>query len=489
MPLSYTNSPSDWVRSPTVAGSWYPGDPDELAVMVDDFLASVKPVDGEPLALIVPHAGYRFSGLVTAHGFRQLAQGAYDVAVIVAADHQCPLSNPISIWAEGGFETPLGVVPVDEVLAGALIAADQRITFDPATHAQEHPIEIELPFLQRVCPHCRIVPVLMGASDKETVTALVEALLSVLPGRRAVVIASSDLSHYPRQADALKVDMTTLAAIETGDAAVVRSTFAAIEAEHVPGLMTAACSQGPILVAVRVAQGLGANIVTVLDYANSGDVPYGNPEQVVGYGAVMCWRYDPPHLTVKQRDTLLALARTSIATYLATKRIPTYEANDPILTRPSGVFVTLRKNSQPADGAENQGLPSSSVSLRGCTGRIQADYPLYRAVQESAVAAATADPRFPPLTPEELDELHIEISILSPSRRITDIRQIEIGRHGLLISGLGKRGVLLPQVPVAWGWNQEEFLERLCYKAGLPPDCWPDEATLYTFTTLEFEEA
>lgn len=473
--------PPGRIRSPAVAGSWYPGDPNELARTVDGFLAAVEPLDGEPIALIVPHAGYDFSGPVAACGFKQLAGVGYDVAIIIAADHQLPLSNPISVWAEGGFETPLGVVPVDIELAKALIAADPRITFDPEAHLGEHPIEIELPFLQCVCPSCCIVPVLMGADDEKTVGVLTKALLATLPNRRAVVIASSDLSHYPQQKDALRVDKTLLAAIETSDSATVEATMAAIEEAQVPDLVTSACGKGPILVVMGIAQGLGANTTTVLRYANSADSPRGDPEHVVGYGAVMFWRYDPPDLTATRRDELLALARTAIAEYLQTGHIPTYETDDPVLTRRAGAFVTLRKRDQ---------FPTSpEMSLRGCIGHLWADHPLYQAVQKMAVAAATSDPRFPPLTIEELNTLHLEISVLSPLRRVIDIQEIEIGRHGLVISGAGRQGLLLPEVPMTRDWDRQTFLKSVCHKAGLPSDVWPSKASLYTFTTITFEEA
>jgi AmmeMemoRadiSam system protein B/AmmeMemoRadiSam system protein A len=460
------------VRPSAIAGSWYPGDPDELTAMVDSLLEAVEPVDGEPIAIVVPHAGYVYSGPVAAYGFRQLEEGEYDVAVIIAADHQPPLSNPISVWAEGGFETPLGIVPVDVELAEALVAADSNITSDTAPHQGEHPIEIELPFLQRVCPNCRIVPVLMGTDSEESVEALTEALLSVLPSRRAVVIASSDLSHYPAYQDARAVDGATLAAIETGDPARVRLTIDGLMSAGFSNLATCACGEGPILVAMRVAQGLGADTVTVLHYANSGDIPYGDRGQVVGYGAVMFWRYSPPDLTEARRGELLRLARTAITEYLNTGKTPDYEPDDPVLARRSGAFVTLEEGDE----------------LRGCIGRLWADMPLYQRVQEMAVSAATSDPRFPPLTVEELDEVNIEVSVLSPLHRITDIQQIEVGTHGLVIVAAGQQGVLLPQVPVEEGWGRGEFLAHLCLKAGLTPDCWTDQPTLYAFTAEVFGE-
>lgn len=460
------------IRPPAVAGSWYPADPTELVQMIDGMLEAEGPVDGAPVALIVPHAGYVFSGPVAAAGFRQLTNGQYDVAVIIAADHQAPLSRPISVWAEGAWETPLGRIPVDAGLAGALLRADPRITFDPDAHQGEHPIEIELPFLQRVCPRCRIVPVLMGADDEETVQALADALLAMFPGRNAVVIASSDLSHYPSREDAWAVDGATLAAVETGDPARVGATIAAAMRQGVPGLVTCACGEGPILVAMRVAAGLGADTVSVLRYANSADSPYGNPEQVVGYGAVMFWRYTPPDLTPARREALLELARRTLDSYLRDGTIPPYETDDPHLRRLSGAFVTIREDGE----------------LRGCIGHLRADRPLYRVVQEMAVAAATEDPRFPPLTREELERVQLEISVLSPFHRLTDPTQIEVGTHGLLILKGDRQGLLLPQVAVEEGWDREAFLEGLCRKAGLPTSCWREGAALYTFTAVVFGE-
>jgi len=471
--------PPGRIRPAVVAGSWYPGDADELTKTVDGFLAAVEPLDGAPMGLIVPHAGYVFSGPVAAYGLKQLEQGEYDVAVIIASDHQSPLSDPISVWAEGGFETPLGVVPVDVELAQALVAADPRITFDPAAHEGEHPIEIELPFLQRVCPACSIVPVLMGADDEETVRALADALLSALPGRRAVVIASSDLSHYPIYDDALTVDGATLGAIETFDPARVRETTDRLMAAGFPNLVTCACGEAPILVTMRVVQGLGADTVTVLRYANSGDVS-GDHSQVVGYGAVMFWRYEPPDLTEARREELLTLARTTITGYLESKEIPDYETGDPALTRRSGAFVTLKEHGNPSTGLR--------ASLRGCIGHMRANQPLYQVVQQMAVAAATGDPRLSPLTQEELANITVEISVLSPFRRVTDVEQIQVGTHGLMIFKDGQQGLLLPQVPVEEGWGQMQFLDNLCLKAGLPGDCWREGASLYAFTAVVFGE-
>jgi AmmeMemoRadiSam system protein B/AmmeMemoRadiSam system protein A len=467
-----TSLPSGPIRSSVLAGSWYPEDPDELRAMVDTFLEAVESVDGTPIALVVPHAGYVYSGSVAAYGFKQLEGADIDVAIIIASDHQQPLSDPISIWVGQGFETPLGIVPVDVDLAEAIIASNPLITADSSAHEGEHPIEIELPLLQRVCPTCSIVPVLMGDASESTVEALVDALRVQLADRHAVIIASSDLSHYPSYEDARLIDGATLAAIETGLPAQLSETLNRLMSSGFSNLLTCACGEGPILVVMQVAQTLGADTITILQYANSGDTPFGDTNQVVGYGAVMFWRYDPPELQREQKEELLELARTSIEFYLENGNLPDFETDDPEFIRRSGVFVTLEKEGE----------------LRGCIGYFRADRPLYRRVQEVAVDAAISDNRFPPLTVEELSEVHIEISILSPLQRVNDIQEIQVGVHGLLIYQAGQQGVLLPQVAVDNNWDRDEFLENLCLKAGLPEDCWNQSPALYSYSAMVFGE-
>jgi AmmeMemoRadiSam system protein B/AmmeMemoRadiSam system protein A len=459
-------------RPPEFAGTWYPGDANELRTSVDALLGAVKPRDGAPIALIVPHAGYAYSGAVAATGFAQLRNGEYDTAVIIASDHQEPISDPIAVWPDGAFETPLGRVPVDSGLAQALIAADPRIKADRAAHQGEHTIEIELPFLQEVCPNCSIVPILMGRDDDETVRALADALIQVLPGRKAVVIASSDLSHYPTYADAVAVDGGTLSAVETGDPQIVRAAIAKSMSTHNSQLATCACGEAAILVAMEVARGLGADTTTILRYANSGDIPQADRNQVVGYGAVMLWRYRPPGLSSQQQESLLALARGAIAGQLRGDATPVAPPSDPALARKAGAFVTLTLDGE----------------LRGCIGHMSADQPLSQIVPEMARAAAFSDPRFPALTLEELENARLEISVLSPLHRITDTNQIRIGTDGLMINQGGAQGVFLPQVPVQQGWDRGQYLENLCGKAGLMPGCWKQNKALYTFTAEVFGE-
>lgn len=462
------------VRQPAVAGAFYPDDPEQLATMVDAFLEAVEDRDGEPIALVVPHAGYLYSGWVAAYAFKELEGVQYDAIVIIGPNHHQATFEDISVYAEGGFETPLGYVPIDEELAQALADSHERIVFDAAVHKAEHSIEVELPFLQRVYEDFEFVPIVMGDPAPESAEILAEALIEVLQDRKALIIASSDMSHYPAYDDARRVDIATLAAVETMDTQRVLDAIAENMTSGVPDLATCLCGQAPVLTAMRVASQLGANQVTLLKYANSGDSPFveADKSSVVGYGAVMFWRYEPPDLSSEEKAKLLTIARESIAAYLRDGILPQVEVTESNLLRKSAAFVTLEKQGD----------------LRGCIGRVSAQQPLYVAVQQAAVSAATEDVRFPPLTLEELEESNIEISVLSPFTRVTDIQEIDVGNHGLLIVAGDRSGLLLPQVAVDEGWSRDEFLDAVCHKAGLPDDAWEQGAALYTFTAIVFGE-
>ena len=462
--------PEGPVRPATLAGTWYPADPAELSQTVDRLLASVDPVDGAPAALVAPHAGYAYSGKIAATAWRQLERVPCDLAIIIAPAHRARPPKSLAVWDAGAFATPLGEVPIDAEVCQALLSACPDIVADRASHLSEHAIEIQLPFLQRVCPGCAIVPLVMADSDDQTVAGVAQALASVIGNRRAVIVASSDLSHYPSYRNAQSVDQATLAAVETGEPDYVREAIVDSLESGTPNLLTCACGEGPILVAMRAAALRGADSITVLDYANSGDAPRGDRKQVVGYGAVMFWDYEPPVLAETQQAALLRLAREAIDGQLRSGALPDTGVDDPVLTRRAGAFVTLWQGDE----------------LRGCIGHLKADRPLFRAVQEMAVSAATCDTRFDPLSLDELSSLRVEISVLSPLRRITRIEQVEVGTHGLVITKNGRRGLLLPEVATERGWDRAEFADAVCWKAGLSGGAWREGATMYTFTAIVF---
>jgi AmmeMemoRadiSam system protein A len=353
---------------------------------------------------------------------------------------------------------------------------------------------VELPFLQRVCPDCKIVPIVVGEPSTENCQSLAEALVNALTGKHALIIASSDMSHYPAYEDAVRADRATLAAIETLAPQAVLDTIEEQMRQGVPNLHTCLCGQGPVIATMMAAKKLGADRVTVLKYANSGDTPFGDPSQVVGYGAVMFWRdqgsgprsmlpplpqeqdssnpWEPIHLSLAEKVRLLAMARETITRFLEDGFAPLYTVTEPNLLRKSGAFVTLKEQGE----------------LRGCIGYTQAERPLYLTVQAAAIAAAVQDPRFPPVAPQELEDIEIENSVLSPLRLLEDVSEIEVGVHGLVIVKGGRSGLLLPQVATEQGWDREAFLGGVCRKADLPEECWREGAQLYIFTADVFEE-
>ncbi len=483
------------VRRPAVAGQFYPDDAEQLSTMVDTFLAQAEEVGAEgqarlePIAIIVPHAGYIFSGQVAAYAFKQIEGVDYQAIVVVGTNHYAPDFHQVSVYAEGAFETPLGLVPVDTELAQALIAADERIVFDRDVHRKEHSIEVELPFLQKVCPGQAIVPVIVGEPSSENCQALGEALAKVLADKKALIVASSDLSHYPSYDDAHRVDMATLAAIETMDPQQLTETINEYMGEGIPELYTMCCGEGPIRVAMMAAKKLGANQATLLRYANLGDTPFGDRNRVVGYGAVMFWRGEqdlasftmptpptppqaPTPLNPDEKDRLLDIARQTITQFLETGTVPSFEVSEPNLFQRRGAFVTLKKHGQ----------------LRGCIGDLIPRRLLYLTVQSVAISAAVNDRRFLPVTKDELKDIDIEISVLSPIEPIADVSEIQVGRHGLIIVKGQNQGVLLPQVAVENNWDRDEFLRQICLKAGLPEDAWQEGARLYVFTAEVFGE-
>jgi hypothetical protein len=266
------------IRSAAVAGTWYPGTADGLASEVDRHLARAGASRGEFVelsGLIVPHAGLRYSGPVAAHAYRLLRNRSFDVAVIVGPSHFVAFDG-VAIIGSGGFRTPFGVAPIDEDCAAALTGLAPLVHEHAAVHEREHSLEMQLPFVQRLAPGMPIVPLLMGRQTGATARALGDGLASVLRGRRALLIASTDLSHYHDAAAAADLDRVVLECVARFDADGLQDALDACP-DH-------ACGGGPTVAVMRAAAALGARDALVLDYADSGDVS-GDKSSVVGYMA------------------------------------------------------------------------------------------------------------------------------------------------------------------------------------------------------------
>jgi AmmeMemoRadiSam system protein B/AmmeMemoRadiSam system protein A len=475
------------VRPPAVAGQFYPADPKVLATTVDGFLAraAVEQPSGTVLALTSPHAGYEFSGQVAAYSYSLLKGRKIERVVVIAPCHvdAFPYS---SVYGGDAYATPLGNIPVDKDFGKRLAALSPLIQVSNRGHGEvqgrsEHSLEVQLPFLQRVLGQFKLVPIVMGEQGYEASRALGVSLAKLLQGGKqgppaeldTVIVASSDLSHYHPYDEAVRLDHATLTALEEYDYFNMSQNF--------ERRIWEACGGGPIVAAMIAAERLGANQARILKYANSGDVT-GDKSQVVGYGAAALLAEKPApkqkaaafSLSRAEKDELLRIAKKSVETVVKERKA--YEVTAPAfeaLQQDRGAFVTLKEKGQ----------------LRGCIGYIAPMRALYLTVRDVAAAAAVEDPRFQRVSVAELGQLEYEISVLSPLRRVTDIKQIRVGQHGLVIRKGDYEGLLLPQVPTEQGWDRKTFLEQTCLKAGLPPQAWQDEdADLFMFSALVFGE-
>jgi AmmeMemoRadiSam system protein B/AmmeMemoRadiSam system protein A len=469
----------EYHRRPAVAGQFYPSDKAQLEEMVRGFIDNVSGVEmpfGKVLGVVVPHAGLIYSGQVAAYSYSVLKDKPIETVVMIGPSHYVPFRGA-SVYAKGEFETPLGDVPIDEDLAHAILDQDPELfTFNPRHHSREHSLEVQLPFLQVVLPDVSIVPIIMGDQDSVTVRKVAGALTEVLKhtDKRVLLLASSDWSHYHPRSQARRLD-------EEGINTVVMMNPAKL-LYKLQYKKTEACGGGPVAAVLITAMNRGADWAKVLKYGDSGDVS-GDTSAVVGYAAIAIGTGKETDLPTKVEETkgrfstserkkLIEIARTSIKRYLEDGKEPELSVEEAKFKELGAAFVTLERGGR----------------LRGCIGYTIAEKPLYQTVSECAILAATQDPRFRPVTLEELQEIEIEISVLSPLQKVDDVDEIIVGLHGLLIDKGGRRGLLLPQVAVEWKWNRSQFLENVCHKAGLPSDAWREGADIYIFSAEVFRE-
>ena len=479
------------VRQPAVAGMFYPGEKGVLEEKIKSFLDKVRPPsqkEGLLQVLIVPHAGYDYSGQVAGWGFKQLEGQDYPTVVLLGSSHGAYFQGAV-IDENDAWETSLGQVEIDKDLSQKIIDGVDGVSFSSQAHNQEHSLEVELPFLQSVLSDFKIIPILFGQTDD----ILLERLASVLSENittDTLVVISTDLSHYPSYETANQVDQATINSVLTGDPEAFEATISAQMEKGHTGLDTCACGEKTVKVGMMLAQKLGEGKWELIKYANSGDVNIGDKNRVVGYAAIGFWitsdgdrlerseshdSSEVEEFTKTQQEKLLEIARETLENYLRDKKIPDFEIKNEELEQKLGAFVTLKK-----DG-----------NLRGCIGQIEpSDDPLWQVVRRMAIEAATKDIRFPAVKAEELEDIEIEISVLTKPEKISDPNKIELGKHGVIIRKGQRGGVFLPQVATENNWDLDTFMAELCsQKAGLPWDCWKKgEVDIYTFAAQVFEE-
>ncbi len=512
------------VRPPARAGQFYEGTRSSLAAQVDRLLerAPTKEVSGRLVALIAPHAGYTFSGLPAAAGFKLLRGTTYTRIILLGVAHTVRLRG-CSLPNYTHYRTPLGDVPLDLETCNTLLGSPpfRQIT---RAHVDEHSIEVELPFLQRTLSDFSIVPILVGEMTDADRTKAAEALRGLLDDSTLVVV-SSDFTHYgarfgyqPFRAR-IKDNLDKL---DHGAVEHILKLDPAGFTDYVNRTGATICGRKSIALLLEVLNPLGDVTATELAYTTSGHLT-GDWSHCVSYCTIAFTRgqaeesapgsekaEQPPRaeaattetmvqdglapseaappaegpkpkltgpelVSSDEQQTCLELARQSLEHYFRTGTLLEVDGSkvSADLRECHGCFVTLKKQGQ----------------LRGCIGRIVGDMPLYKTIIEYAAHAALRDPRFPPVTRSELPDLHIEISVMTPLERVTDVSDIQVGRDGLLIKVGYNQGLLLPQVAAEYGWDRDTFLAQTCRKAGLPLDAWKSPpAEIYRFSAQVFGE-
>ena len=495
-------TPQDQIpdRQPAVAGQFYPGDRAELDQMLKSLFAKAAPREKgrDVLAVVAPHAGYVFSGGVAASGFNQIdPTREYENVFILGPSHYVGFEGA-SVYPGGSFVTPLGPVKVNVRTAKELLRHTEIFTSRTDAHAREHSLEVEIPFLQHVMKRdFTIVPIVFGSDSREVCARIADVLRPYLNSRNLFVV-STDFSHYPSYDDAKRVDHLTATAIWSNSPEILIRTLDRNATSGTPNLATSMCGASCVLTLLEMTRENARIRLDSVGYKNSGDSEIGGKERVVGYWAmtvsttdamgsisrpmggrpvpltVGVAQHEEFALTVREKQELLRIARAAVIGHVRNGTIPTVDA----ATMPAalkalcGAFVTLEEHQQ----------------LRGCIGRFGAEQPLFKVVQEMAAAAATEDYRFSPVQPSELEKLSIEISVLTPMRKISSVEEIEPGKHGIYIRKGNRSGTFLPQVATETGWSKEEFLGHCAQdKAGIGWDGWKD-AEIYVYEALVFSE-
>jgi AmmeMemoRadiSam system protein B len=446
------NDPAS-IRKPAVAGSFYPDDSRTLRRDIESFLSNVpkQTSGGRPLVLIEPHAGYMYSGQVAAYGYRLIQDLDIKKVVVVSPSHM-EYFPFVSIFSGEGYETPLGKIPVNRTTGNILASRSRLIRLSDRGHIQdhlprrEHALEVQLPFLQCTLGDFEVVPIVMGDQNWEACAALGEALGHLLAEENVLIVASSDLSHFHSYDEARKLDGVFCSLLEQMDP---RGLYDSVQKDACE-----ACGTGTVVASLIAAQLSSDSACRVLHKANSGDIT-GDRSSVVGYAAAVVVNGSDAGkgkhaqsealrslLSSEEKTFLLKAARNAIGSVLGVETPLPPSPASPALEMANGVFVTLKVNEV----------------LRGCIGSI--------------------DP-----------SVRIEISVLSPLREIHGPEDVLVGQDGLVMERGPMRGLLLPQVATAQGWDPATFLENTAMKAGLSEGAWRDEDThTYAFTASIFAE-
>ncbi len=513
--MFHTHYPVDEVRRTQFAGTWYESNPETLSKEIDGYLAKAKtepdaesnarveasspPISGSVMAIISPHAGYMFSGQTAAFAYKSAQAASVKRIFLLGPSHYVGFTGAALPQAKQ-FATPLGNIDVDTTVIDELRAYPPFST-QVDVHKVEHSLELQLPYIKHCFPNTKIVPIVVGQLNGEPDARFIGSILKGFIGKGDLVVVSSDFTHYgPRYGYTPFMGLIDAAKrVEKMDGEAytyLRNLDLKGFVEFLKRTGDTICGMFPcqVLLAMLPQTAHG----TLLKYATSKESTAEDKNNSVSYLSIVFsggeWPETPGavptakemiNLNAEERKTLLTLARKSIETFLKEKRHPSPEqlglTITPAMKECFGVFVTL--NQLGLDPNDKEGK-----DLRGCIGSIYPVHPMHEAVQENAVAAATRDPRFIPVTLAELEKLVLDINVLTPPRRISSWNEIVIGRDGVILSKGNHQAVFLPQVAVEWGWNLEEMLTQLSLKAGLTRDAWREGAKFDVFQSEEIHE-
>ncbi len=473
-------------RQPVAAGRFYTADKETLNKDLSKLFENcLKPSRQSTVrAIISPHAGYVYSGKVAASAFSAIdRKTSYKNIFVIGSSHVMAFEGA-SVYNTGDFITPLGKIIVNKEIANKLKTGNKLFDFPVNAHNQEHSLEVQLPFIQFYFKEpLQIVPIIIGTTNNVSIKNLAEILRPWFTPDNLFVI-SSDFSHYPSYQTANEVDNATANAIVSGNPQKFLNTLKNNSLKGDPGLVTSMCGWTSGLLLLYLAEGDKNLEFRKIDYCNSGDSGYGNKDEVVGYNAITLTEKkstarseklsDEISFSAEEREKLISLARNNIKSLLYEKKMISVdkESLPAIFKVPLGAFVTLKINNV----------------LRGCIGRFISSEPLYQVVLESSQSSAFEDPRFLPLTKEELAKTDIEITVLGPMKKINNINEIILGRHGIYIKKDFRSGTMLPQVATENGWSVEEFLGYTSRdKAGIGWDGWKN-AEIFIYEGIVLEE-
>lgn len=440
-------------RGCAVSGSFYSKDKTELSSQLSSLLQNTKEFDTQNIrALIVPHAGYVYSASTAALSYKTLHK-KYKNIFLIGSSHHINV-NAASIYNIGNYQTPLGVVKVNQEIVSKLLQNKSLFSYYKDAHTKEHTLEVQLPFLQTIYKDdLQIVPVIMATSNVQTIQAISKVLEPYFTQDNLFII-STDLSHYPSYEEANIVDMDTLNAITSNDTQKFMLTLNKNDSLGINDFHTSACGWSSILTLMYLTQSNAYNY-ELLQYINSGDTQYGDKKRVVGYGSIRIYEEkQKSFLSLEEKKQLLEIAKLSLhEATVNNKRISIDESKlYPKLKEKLGAFVTLYKD----------------TSLRGCIGRFEPNQALYSVVVDMAIAAAQQDTRFTKVKQSELKSINIEVSVLTPRKKIHSLDEIILGKHGIYIQKGSLHGTYLPHVATQMNWNKEEFVRSCAVeKAGI----------------------